>query len=49
MILLYKVYFAKNLYETFRLQNKVFVYNDAIIDPQTQQNLQNMNLSNNLT
>lgn len=47
MIVFYQAYFGRNLYETFRLQNNVFVYNDAVIDPQTQQNLQNMRLLNN--
>jgi len=49
MIVFYKEYFARNSHETFRLQNKVFVYNEDIIDPQTQQNLQNINLLNNWT
>jgi len=40
MAVFYKAYFSRNLYETFKLQKKVFMYNDAIIDPKTQQNLQ---------
>lgn len=40
MIVCYEAYFARNLYEIFKYQNKMVEYNGVITDPQTQQNLQ---------